>query len=336
MPALDLTRRVVRFPRALAAELDEQPFVFPALQPHQAVVETEASVVSAGTELAVFRGTESWATLPTEVGYGSVGRVVACGDRAPFTIGQRLFHYGRHASIDVVDDGVPVPEGLDPGHAALAGRMGQVAFTAVRVARPELGEVVAITGLGLVGLLCAQLMKLSGGTVIGIDLSQRRRALALALGVDHALDPRAEGVDEQVRKLTDGAGCRTVVEATGVPGMAATAVRLAGQGGQVILLGTPRGAFVGDATELLRDIHHAQRNVTLRGAHEWIYPRRAAVGHSLEGNIRQLFALLRQGRLRVEELISHRVAPDRCAEVYPRLEARDEAFVGVIFDWSRG
>jgi threonine dehydrogenase-like Zn-dependent dehydrogenase len=335
MPALALSRRAVRFPSALSAELAETPVAVDALQPHQSLVESEATVVSAGTELSIYRGTELWAPLPSEVGYGAVGRVVARGERSPFALGQRVFHYGRHASIEVVDEGVPVPEGLDPARAALAGRMGQVAFTAVRVARPELGDVVAVTGLGLVGQICAQLLRLSGCTVIGVDLSARRRELALALGLDHAIDPAALDPAKAVGELTGGALCRAVVEATGVPGMAATAVRLAGRDGQVILLGTPRGEFAGDATEMLRDVHHAHRNVTLRGAHEWIYPRRAPSGHSLERNIRQLFSLALAGRLRIDELVSHRVAPERCAEVYARLQARDERYVGVIFDWTQ-
>src|SRR5439155_13462024 len=66
-----------------------------------------------------------------------------------------------------------VPEQLDPRRAVLA-RMGQVAFTAVRLGNAELGDTVAVQGLGLVGNLAAQLLKLSGCNVIGLRSEERR------------------------------------------------------------------------------------------------------------------------------------------------------------------
>ncbi len=331
-------RRAIRFTAPDRVEYLNEPWHHAPLAPKQMLVETEASVISAGTELAVLSGSESWAPLPTEPGYGAVGHVVKAGAEARFAIGQRVFCYGAHASMNVVEDAFAVPDLIAAHHAPVIARMGQVAMTAVRIARPELGDVVVVIGLGLVGSLCAQFMRLSGCTVIGLDVSARRREAALATGVDHVIDPRAGDPIAAVRAIAGPGMCRTVVEATGVPAQVATAARLAGQDGNVVLLGTPRGRFDGDTTDLLRAVHLADTHVNLTGAHEWYYPRHSTPGcrHSIERNIAVLFDLAGRGLLRVEPLISHHLAPTRCAEAYAGLRARDDAWLGVVFDWSSG
>ncbi len=333
--ATHLARRAIRITAPLHAELVEGPLAGEDLAAHEMLVQTECSVVSAGTEVAIYRGIEAWAKPPTEIGYGAVGRVLRAGAAAKFRTGARIFFRGAHADLHIVAEGYPVPEDLDSEIVPLVARMGQVAFTAVRVARPELGDTIGVIGLGLVGNLCAQLMRLSGCTVIGLDVSPRRLAIARSCGIQQVVDTRDEDPIAAIKRLTGGEMCRVVVEASGVPTMAASAAQLAARHGQVVLLGTPRGRFEGDATELLRAVHHAHRHVSLVGAHEWIYPDHPSPEswHSIERNISQLFALAQQGALHARELISHRVRPERCQEVYGRLLERDESYVGVIFDW---
>jgi 2-desacetyl-2-hydroxyethyl bacteriochlorophyllide A dehydrogenase len=105
------------------------------LRPDQVLLDTEASVVSPGTELAILRGTESWAPLPYVPGYGSVGRVRAVGSAVTnVKVGDRVFTHGRHVAQDFSSNMiVPVPAEVSAAEAAIA-RLAQVAFTAVRIA----------------------------------------------------------------------------------------------------------------------------------------------------------------------------------------------------------
>ena len=57
---------------------------------------------------------------------------------------------------------------------------------------------------------------------------------------------------EAVKEKTNGAMSDTILEATGIPKLAAAAARMAAKGGEVVLIGTPRGPFDGNATDLLR------------------------------------------------------------------------------------
>ena len=307
------------------------------LAPNQILLATEYSVVSAGTELAIWRGVESWAPLPNVPGYGAVGIVQKVGSAvkrcAP---GDRIFCYGKHASFSILDERmiVRVPSELEPRHAVLA-RMGQVAYTSVRVSGVELGDTVAITGLGLVGNLAAQLMKLAGCTVIGFDLSERRLAIARACGIDHAINSRDQNLEQVVRKITGGSLCNAAVEATGVPAMISAAASVV-EKGTVVVLGTPRGEFTANATELLRDVHHAHRQVALKGGHEWCVPPypEPYLKHSLARNVQQLLGFMQSGRLKIAEVISHCVPPTECREVYTQLRNRNEAYFGIVFDWK--
>jgi 2-desacetyl-2-hydroxyethyl bacteriochlorophyllide A dehydrogenase len=308
------------------------------LEPNQVLLATEYSVVSAGTELAIWRGTEGWAKLPYVPGYGAVGVVQKTGSNVTRCAqGDRIFCYGGHRSFSVVsaDSMVArVPAELDPKLAVVA-RMGQVAFSAVRLGHAELGDTVAVQGLGLVGNLAAQLLKLSGCNVIGLDISEKRLAIAKSCGIEHVINTRNCDVSAAIKKITGGGLCGTVVEATGVPDMVASAMKISERAGEVILLGTPRGPFSADATEMLRAVHTCDRQITLRGAHEWILPTYSTpyVKHSLERNIQQLFEFIKSGRLHIRELITHCLPPTACREVYTNLRERNDDYFGVVFDW---
>src|ERR1035437_6478559 len=66
----------------------------------------------------------------------------------------------------------PRPRPLKAGEIrAMRATLGSIAMNAVRTARIELGDVVAVIGLGLVGQLVAQLVRLQGGVAVGIDLN---------------------------------------------------------------------------------------------------------------------------------------------------------------------
>ncbi|MFA6286393.1 MAG: zinc-binding alcohol dehydrogenase [Opitutaceae bacterium] len=329
----------ILFPTPGQARLD----VFPRpviAKPTDVLIETEYSIVSAGTELACRAGIEGWAPLPFCPGYGSVGRVIAHGDAVKdIAIGQRVLTFGKHAKHALADAiAVPVPEGLDPAHATFA-RMASIAITAVRVSEAELGDTVAVIGLGLVGNLAAQLFALSGCEVIGIDPSPARRAQAKACGITHVLASGPD-VQAQVAALTAGRMCGTVVEATGLSVVALeTAPALCGKQGEIVLLGSPRSPHTTDVTPFLSQLHLCRPTATVKGALEWRYPLRddgeGFAKHSIERNVRQLLQLLAEGKLKVAPLLTHRASPADCHAVYEGLTNQKDIYTGVVFDWSK-
>ena len=216
-------------------------------------------------------------------------------------------------------------------------RMVCVAFTALRISNIELGDYVGVTGLGLVGNFAAQLAALQGGRVIGLDLSQRRVELALACGIDHALVMNPATVAEDIRAITGDAGVTTLIEATGNPRALPPALPLVGRYGEVILLGTPRGAYQTDLTEVLRHVHlDGLGNVTFKGAHEWRYPvpRDAFVKHSIRRNAELALDLIASGGLQVAPLHTHTLKPEQAERAYNGLKNQRDEYIGVVFDWT--
>lgn len=300
------------------------------------VIQTECSIVSAGTELACLSGRESWAPLPYSPGYGSVGRVLRPGAGSPWREGDRVFTYGPHAEYGTVEAiGLPVGDTLRAEEAVFA-RIAAVSITSLRVSQPELGDTVAVFGLGLVGNLAAQLFRRSGCRVIGIDPEPKRRAEAEKCGIQNVLAPDGN-LEDAVRMQTGGRMCEVVVEATGVPAVAARAAGLAGANGQLVLLGSPRGDFQTNLTEFLNRSHlWDQGCVTIKGAHEWRFPLHENPGagrHSIERNLRGLLEMISAGELVLKPLTSHVVPPSECQAVYAGLQNHRDEFLGVVFDF---
>ncbi len=89
---------------------------------------------------------------------------------------------------------------------------------AVERAQIQFGDVVVIAGVGTLGLgmiACARLK--NPGSLIAVDFSEQRLAVARNLGADVALNPSRVDVVQEIRALTDGYGCDIYVEATGHP-----------------------------------------------------------------------------------------------------------------------
>lgn len=303
----------------------------------EALVRKLYTLISPGTELACLSGGESWFRMPGIPGYAAVSRIEAVGPEARgFAAGDIVFHYGNHSEYEIVKaEGVflKVPDGLELPLVPFT-RMATVAMTSLRVSTIELGDHVAVTGLGLIGNMAAQLAGLQGATVIGVDLSENRRRLAEACGISHTV-AGGEGAAERVKAIAEG-GVGTLIEATGVPQVAVESVSWIRQYGELILLGSPRGRYETDVTDLLNSVHLNGRGcITFKGAHEWRFPveEDPFVKHSLVRNSKVVFGLLKNGRLRVEPLISHILAPEEAAAAYDGLKNRKDEYQGVLFKW---
>src|SRR5689334_13078311 len=136
---------------------------------------------------------------PMALGYSSAGTIVALGkNMESFQVGQRVACAGGgfavHAEYNVVPRNLltPLPENVDFESGAFT-TLGAIALHGFRLAEPQLGENIAIIGMGLLGLLAAQIATAAGCNVLGIDIDSARLALASSLGLQTA--PRAQAID---------------------------------------------------------------------------------------------------------------------------------------------
>jgi 2-desacetyl-2-hydroxyethyl bacteriochlorophyllide A dehydrogenase len=314
------------------------------LKPGDLLVETEASYISTGTELANYTGKEpkvfipgQWCTYPWRSGYGNVGIVRAVGPEVKRTqVGERVFTYANHGSMVVFNERrlvIPVPEEINPVLAA-ASRMAGVAMTGIVVSEIRDAPWVAVFGLGMVGNLAAQLYALRGCRVIGVDPVGPRRDLAERCGIGLTVGGAPEEAQAAILEITGGKGAAISVDAVGHSAVVMQAVKATAAFGQLVLLGSPRVPVQGDLTTLLSDIH--LRMITMRGALEWCVPMYPDIGERTSQYSKQqsIFAWLKSGQLHLEELISHRLPPEEIKQAYEGLLRQPDVYTGVALVWK--
>jgi len=340
-------RRIV-IPDKYEVEIEEFEIDENSLQSFEVLLRTHYTLISPGTELAIYTAldhdvyrTDGWCRYPYNSGYISVGEAIRVG-KAVQSIkeGDIVFSYTNHASIAVANLEksicLKIPENLDE-KSALFTRIATIAMTALRVSSGELGDNVAVIGLGLVGNMAGQLFTAAGMNVIGIDLIDERLRIAEKCGIKHTVNPEKENLEEKICELTDGEGCEVTVEAIGNPSTIMTCCRITKRLGEVILLGSPRGIYETNITEILNYVHLWPRGcLTFKGAHEWRYPIHPKEGskHSIKRNTQIAMRLISEGKLKVQELITHIVKPESIKEAYEGLLKEKDKYLGVIIDWT--
>lgn len=122
---------------------------------------------------------------PIALGYSSVGVIHAVGNNVhEFQIGDRVVSNGYHAEFNLVSKNlcVKIPDHVSDEEASFT-LLGAIALQGIRLAKVELGEKMAVIGLGLIGLLTCQILKANGCEVIGIDVSTKAIEKAESLGI---------------------------------------------------------------------------------------------------------------------------------------------------------
>ncbi len=333
-------RRLVAFaPLSMEIETVDLPDV-PSVG--QLLVQAHTTAISAGTEIANYRGITTyrsvanpdWRADPYYPGYALAGTVLAVGEGVTTVrVGDRVCGMGPHASAALVDarQFVPIPGTVSDDHAAMT-TLVCIAMNAVRLAKIELGERVAVVGAGLIGQLALQLSRLAGARPVAVlDPIAPRRAVARTCGATVAIDPTTADARQQVEAGSGGRGFDVVFEATGSPSAFNSAVRLAAFGGRMILLGSTRGLV--EQFDPYSDVH--LRGVTLIGAHMGTHPAQETPFNrwTWENNRTLALQLIADEALQLEPLISHRVSAQEGPRMFQHLVQSPERFFGVLLQW---
>jgi propanol-preferring alcohol dehydrogenase len=132
---------------------------------------------------------------------------------------------------------VKLPDNIPFEQAAPIGCSVTTAIHATRRARPEVGEYVAVYGVGAVGFALIQYNKLIGAKVIAIGRSERKLALARELGADYVINARSEDVVKKALEITGGRGVDVVYELVGVKETMDNSLKMLAKRGRLVLIG---------------------------------------------------------------------------------------------------
>lgn len=201
----------------------------------EVLVRSIHSLVSAGSETTLYKGEANLPDLllptargtlpfPVKFAYQTVGEVVEAGAASGFAPGDKVFAGHPHQDIFTMPAAMcsHIPDGVDPLRAQFAGMFG-VAHQVHLQCPVRPGEVVAVSGLGLIGQFAAFLARLSAGRLILIDPLALRREQAAWIGADAVVDPQDAAA--AIAALSNGRGVDKFIETSGAPPALQTAIQ---------------------------------------------------------------------------------------------------------------
>lgn len=324
----------------------------PVPGPGEVLLETAYSGISAGTELTGYRGTNPYLTNEWDPerrlfvpgtssmsypidgwGYEEAGRVAAAGSPADEDLVGRLVwgSWGhRSAAVRPAEYArARLLPGTEPMRGVF-GRIGAIAHNAILDAGIHVGESVVVFGAGVPGQIVAQLARLSGAHVTVVDPVPARRALAERLGADRTLDPGTHDVAAEVRAATRNRGADVVIEMSGAYQALREAVRTVAYNSRVVA----GGFFQGPAAPLHlgEEFHHNRvavicsqiSGVAAHLQHRWDDLR---MSHTV-------LSLARDGRLALDDLVSHVVPARRAADAFAMLDKGPQDTLQVVLDYT--
>lgn len=373
-------RQVVQNFKTGELKIEELPP--PALRPGGLLVRTAYSLISAGTERSTVATAQSslvgkarqrpdlvkqvldtlrreglrntyekvMARLETvkALGYSSAGEVMAVGEGVSgFRVGDRVAcagaGYASHAEVNFVPANLCaiVPDNVSLDLAAYT-TLGAIALQGVRQSRAQLGESVVVIGLGLVGQLTVQLLRVAGGRVLGIDIDANAIELAIKSGAHEAI-LRSEDVHKTVEAFTQGRGADSIILTASTSSN--DPVKLAGE----IARDRARVVVVGAVKMDIPREHYYMKELELCLSRSY-GPGRYDPGYEEYGidypigyvrwtenrNMEEFLRLLAEKRLDVELLTTHRYKVDEAAEAYNTILGKSGArYCGVLLEYDR-
>ncbi|MEW6241151.1 MAG: bi-domain-containing oxidoreductase [Chloroflexota bacterium] len=282
---------------------------------------------------------------PMTLGYSSAGVIAALGKNMHgFKVGQRVAcagaGYAVHAEYNLVPRNLltPIPKNVDFESAAFT-TLGAIALHGFRLAEPQLGESVAVIGMGLLGLLTAQMAAAAGCRVLGIDLDPRRVRLASSLGLEAVARKSAEsaaqaftasrGFDMVV--ICADASSNDPVELAGV--IARDKARVVATG--AVGLNLPRKVYFEKELSFVNSRSYGPGRYDPSYEEDGVdYP----IGYVrwTEGrNFAAVLDMMSSGKLRVQPLITHRFPIEEAVTAYDVITGKKrENFLGVLLTYE--
>jgi len=317
--------------------VEVQDIPLPALSEEDVLVRVEYSSISIGTErwclLEKLRepGKPLMTPFPHIPGYQAAGVVTEVGEKVTaMAPGDRVFSsgtragagwpgscWGGHANLHVAHQGnlLKLPDSVST-HEASGLLLAQVGYNGA--GRPWLseGDVVLVIGDGLVGQYAAQRFRQRGAHVILSGHHNDRLALAARYSADEIINSREVDVEAFIRGRYPQ-GLPIVAETASKIELVHAAVKLLQYEGQLVLLGYyPEG-------ECLIDIHW------IRECETTVHCPNSSTPDRLAGTL----ALVEQGAMRLEELVTHTLPYTDAPEAYRMIVEKPSDFLGVVLKW---
>ena len=281
---------------------------------------------------------------PIPLGYCNVGTVVEVGcDVTEFKVGDRVASNGPHAEYVSVPKNLvaKIPEEVSNEQAAFT-VIGSIGLQGIRLVNPSLGETVVVVGLGLIGLVTAQLLKANGCNVIGFDFDQSKVDLAIGYGID-AVNP-GKGVKqvEYVQEKTKQFGCDAVIITASNPSneIISQSSQMSRKRGRIVLVGVigldiKRSDFYEKELSFQVSCSYGPGRYDSsyeEGGNDYPLPY---VRWTEKRNFEAVLKALSNGTLDVDSLITERVPFENYSEIYDNIGKGNSIASLLVYDTKK-
>lgn len=281
---------------------------------------------------------------PLPMGYCNVGEVIAVGAGVKgFEVGDRVASNGRHAEVVAVPVNLcaKVPREVSDDSAAFT-VLGAIALQGIRLVQPTIGEVVVVTGLGLIGLMTVQMLKANGCRVLGLDFDERKLALARQFGAE-TVDLRAG--EDPVKAALDysrGRGVDAVIVTASTQSSEPMhqAALMCRKRGRIVLVGVT-GLELSRADFFEKELTFQVSCSYGPGRYDSGYEEKGLdypvgfVRWTEQRNLEAVLDMLDARRIDVGPLISHRFAIAEAEKAYAVVGGAEES-LGILLDYPGG
>jgi len=269
-------------------------------------------------------------------GYEEVGEVSEVSrDVSSLKVGDIVYGTWGHRTQHILQEEYASqrikPNGLDP-ILTIYSHLGPIALNGILDADIHVGETVAVFGLGVLGQIIAQLAKLNGARVFGVDMIEKRLGLAKELGaIEEGFNPGDGSPAEKIKARTNGRGADVTIEVSGSARALHEAVRATAYSARVVVL----SFFQGEAQGLLlgEEFHHNRislvcsqiSNVNPALSYRWDRVRL----------IHTIMDLQARGTLNLRPVITHVIPFNQAAQGFQILDEAPDQALQVVLDFSQ-
>lgn len=318
----------------------------PPLQPGQVRIESLLTAVKHGTEAGLVERTDPMMLRRFDPALAAFGELEPGESLAPDTVRVGNMTVGRVLEVAPGVDGLEVgamvygwlgirethtctqdklwrlPEGVSPADAVCLDPA-DYALCGVRDGSVGVGDRVAVFGLGAIGLMAVQLLRVAGATdILAVDPVAKRRDAALQLGATAAFDPRDAGFALDAKERTGG-GVDVAIEISGNIHALNDAIRVTRFGGTIATVGLYRGQAKG--LELGWEWHFNRQNIV--ASRSMSEPNREHPRWDRARLRATIMELFRRKRITSDGIVEPVVPFDQAADAY--MEILRDASAGI-------
>lgn len=281
------------------------------------------------------------------LGYSLVGEVIETGNAVNILkkgdiVACAGAGYANHAEVNYVPVNLcaRVPAGVDPRSASFA-TIASIAMQGFRQTQSQIGENVAVVGLGLLGQILVQIIQANGCRAFGFDISPDKCETAMKNGAYYTAVADKTDFDQEIGSLTNGFGCDSVIITTGTSSNdpVILAGRIARDKAKIVDIGITK-------MDLPWDLYY-HKELDFRfsrsygpGRYDPSYEENGVdypIGHvrwTEQRNMMSVLQLLKDGKINFENLITHEFDFADAGDVFPKIKEGKEDYLGVVMRYG--